>query len=104
MSSNEKFEVLETSIPKTPQTWTGEDVQKWLKILQMERYTDQFRKFKFPDNPKEEMAIDGLLILDLTEEDLSEELNISTKLHRRKILKGIFCTLPKKTIPQASIT
>jgi hypothetical protein len=51
MSSNEKFEVLETSIPKTPQTWTGEDVQKWLKILQMERYTDQFRKFKFPDNP-----------------------------------------------------
>ena len=51
MSSNEKFEVLETSIPKTPQTWTGEDVQKWLKILQMERYTDQFRKFKFL-NPK----------------------------------------------------
>lgn len=44
------------------------------------------------------MAIDGLLILDLTEEDLLEELNISTKLHRRKILKGIFSN-PQKNNP-----
>ena len=35
------------------------------------------------------MGVDGYLILDLTEEDIEEELDIKTKLHRRKILKGI---------------
>ena len=43
MSSNEKFEVLEQSIPKTPSSWNSEDVEKWLKILQMDRYIEQFR-------------------------------------------------------------
>lgn len=35
------------------------------------------------------MKIDGLLILELGEEDLETELKITKKLHRRKILKAI---------------
>ena len=47
MASNEKFEVLEQSIPKNPSSWNSEDVEKWLKILQMDRYTEQFRIFSY---------------------------------------------------------
>jgi len=35
------------------------------------------------------MKIDGLLILELDENDLETELMITKKLHRKKILKAI---------------
>ena len=35
------------------------------------------------------MGIDGYLILDLTEKDIEEELNVKTKLHLKKIIKAI---------------
>lgn len=37
----------------------------------------------------EEMKVDGLLILELTEDDLENELKIFKKLHRKKIVKAI---------------
>lgn len=35
------------------------------------------------------MRIDGLLILELEEDDIEKELKINIKLHRRKIIKAI---------------
>lgn len=45
----------------------------------MEKYASNFQ----------EMGVDGYLILDLEENDIEEELQIKTKLHRRKIMKAI---------------
>lgn len=56
-----------------------EDVETWLTEINMQQYKDQFR----------EMAVDGLLILELTEEDLKEEMNVNVNLHRRKLMKAI---------------
>lgn len=35
------------------------------------------------------MKVDGLIILDLSEEELLTELDIKTKLHRKKFIKAI---------------
>jgi pSer/pThr/pTyr-binding forkhead associated (FHA) protein len=74
-----KFDILFEKIPKDPELWNEEDVRLWLNIIGMEQYADHFS----------DMKIDGLLILELSEEELTEELKIATKLHRKKILKAI---------------
>lgn len=74
-----KFEKLLEELPKYPSTWKLHDVKTWLKLIGMEMYTNNF----------EEMSVDGLLILDLTEEDLEDEIGITVKLHRRKLVKAI---------------
>lgn len=51
----------------------------WLKLIGMEKYAENFN----------EMGVDGYLILDLEEEDIEEELQIKTKLHRKKFIKAI---------------
>jgi len=45
----------------------------------MEQYKQNF----------EENKVDGYLILELEEEDVIEELKITKKLHRKKIMKAI---------------
>lgn len=35
------------------------------------------------------MGVDGYLILELDEEEVEQELQITTKLHRKKIMKAI---------------
>ena len=35
------------------------------------------------------MEVDGLIILDIDENDLENDLKIVKKLHRKKILKGV---------------
>ena len=74
-----KFEALYEKIPKFPEIWSTDDVLVWLKLIGMEKYSENFV----------EMGIDGLLILDLEESDIEEELQIKTKLHRKKIMKGL---------------
>ncbi len=74
-----KFAALFEKIPKYPEIWTQEDVLIWLKIIGMEKYYENFV----------EMGVDGLLILDLEEADIEEELRITTKLHRKKIMKAV---------------
>ena len=76
---NNKFDILYQKIPKDPEVWMLEDVQKWLEHIGMDKYFANF----------EEMGVDGYLILDLTEDDIEVELKIKTKLHRRKIIKAI---------------
>ena len=74
-----KFDNLLEQIPKYPELWNSDDVATWLALIGMESYARNF----------EDMSIDGLLILELTEEDLESELRISIKLHRKKIVKAI---------------
>jgi len=74
-----KFDALFEKIPKDPEVWTGDDVLVWLKLIGMEKYAENFS----------EMKVDGLLILELKEEELLEELKIEIKLHRKKIIKAI---------------
>lgn len=73
------FEELLQKIPKYPMNWKSDDVSLWLTHIGMQAYIDNFK----------EMSVDGLLILELTDEDLETELNITKKLHRKKIAKAI---------------
>ena len=75
----DKFLKLSERIPKEPEAWTCDDVSEWLRLIEMEQYVDNFRS----------MSIDGWLIFEIEEVDLTEDLNVNTKLHRRKIMKGI---------------
>lgn len=74
-----KFMKLSEQIPTEPEAWTCEDVSKWLCLIEMEQYVENFK----------EMSIDGWLIFEIEEEDLVNDLKISKKLHRKKIMKGI---------------
>lgn len=86
MANVERYEKLVEVLPSRPEVWTSDDVDSWLEIIGMEKYKEQFRKLS--TYLVGEMAVDGLLILELTEEDLKTEMNVSIKLHRRKIVKG----------------
>lgn len=74
-----KFDALFEKIPKDPEVWTEDDVLVWLKLIGMEKYAENFS----------EMKVDGLLILELQEDELLQELHIEIKLHRKKIMKAI---------------
>lgn len=75
----EKFSTLYETIPKYPEIWNTDDINKWLEIIGMEKYSQNFI----------DMKVDGYLILDLEESDIEEELQIPVRLHRKKIMKGI---------------
>ena len=75
---NHKFQFLLEKLPKDPEAWTKLDVVEWLQIIKMDQYAPHFQ----------ELGVDGWLILDLDEDDLKNDLQISIKLHRKKILKG----------------
>ena len=74
-----QFEILQNELPNFPQTWTEEEVINWLNLIGMSQYIENFK----------EMKIDGLIILDLDENDLKTELLIKKKLHLKKIMKGL---------------
>lgn len=76
---NQRLVELRTRLQSQPQYWNGEDVVEWLRYIGLEQYAPNFSQLK----------IDGYLILDLTEEDLEGELQVTVKLHRKKIMKAI---------------
>ena len=75
----DKFLKLSEKIPKEPEAWTCEDVSEWLCLIEMKQYVENFRG----------MSIDGWLIFEIEEDDLITDLKVETKLHRKKIMKGI---------------
>ena len=56
--------------------WTVDDVLAWLSDLQLSQYHDEFR----------DGAVDGLMLLSLTDDDLLNTMGIEHKLHRKKII------------------
>ena len=64
------------ALPESVRMWTVNDVSKWMESLSLGKYVPAFR----------EAAVDGPFLLELREEDLSQVLGITHKLHVRKIL------------------
>jgi hypothetical protein len=60
---------------RPPTTWSGPEVSDWLCYIGMERY-----KRTFVHN-----AIDGKLLVELTEEDMRAHLHIGVLAHHRYI-------------------
>lgn len=89
-----KFIKLSEQIPKEPESWTCEDVSIWLNLIEMGQYAQIFK----------EMSIDGMMIFEIEEEDLTSELKICKKLHRKKILKGIKILKEYKSYIQNHLT
>ena len=79
IGNNHRLIELKSRLQNPPQFWNGEDVVEWLRYIGLEQYAPNFSQLK----------IDGYLILDLTEDDLEGELQVSVKLHRKKIMKAI---------------
>lgn len=77
--TNQRLAELRARLSQPPEQWTGSDVIEWLKFIGLEQYASSFQNLK----------IDGYLILELTEEDLEGELQVNSRLHRKKILKAI---------------
>lgn len=83
---DERLDAIYVALPKKPECWTLTDVTTWLQLIGMEKYVDVFRRLSLilGDN-----SVDGLIIFELCSEEIIEkELNISQKLHRRKIVNG----------------
>ena len=75
----DKFVKLSEQIPKEPEAWTCDEVSEWLRLIEMDQYVENFKA----------MSIDGWLIFEIEEDDLVNDLKVNTKLHRKKIMKGI---------------
>jgi hypothetical protein len=75
----DRFVKLSEQIPKEPEAWTCDEVSEWLRLIEMDQYVENFKA----------MSIDGWLIFEIEEDDLINDLKVSAKLHRKKIMKGI---------------
>ena len=64
---------------KKPQEWTNKEVTEWLDSLDLSRYKEAFEAFR----------IDGMLLFEMTEEDLANDIGVPVRLHRFKILENI---------------
>lgn len=59
--------------------WTIDQVSEWLNSLELPQYRAKF----------EALGIDGGLLLQITENDLINDLQISIRLHRHKLLESL---------------
>ena len=59
--------------------WSVKEVGDWLSSLNMSQYRSFF----------EALRIDGSLLLEINEQDLETDLNVSIRLHRVKIMDGL---------------
>ena len=59
--------------------WSVSQVTEWLNSLELSQYIVKF----------EELRIDGILLLQVTDSDLLNDLGIQVRLHRYKILENI---------------
>merc|ERR1719476_222238 len=59
--------------------WKVADVTNWLKSLELDSHADVFKAH----------AVDGKLLLPLDEQDMYKVLNITSPLHRKKLMMAI---------------
>lgn len=76
---NKRESSEETSLTKTFTSLSVEDIGKWLMKLGLERYVDEFRKWKAT----------GQKLVASTQHQIERELDIKNPLHRKKLLLAI---------------
>ena len=64
---------------KKPETWSIKEVGDWLGSIGLAQYKEKF----------EELGIDGSLLFEAKEDDLKNDLEITIRLHRVKIIQEI---------------
>ncbi|CAD8205181.1 unnamed protein product [Paramecium pentaurelia] len=73
------YDSLYKLIPKEPKKWLTQDVVNWLKFIGLGQMEAKFV----------ESSIDGSVLEDLTEKDLEEELGVTQRILRRKLLNWV---------------
>lgn len=73
------MEIIKDVLRQPPRSWSRREVVKWLHIIGLDQYSQIFIHH----------GIDGYLVLDLTVDDLENELKIKSKIHRKKIINAI---------------
>eukprot|EP00742_Colponemidia_sp_Colp-10_P005563 GILJ01005946.1.p1 GENE.GILJ01005946.1~~GILJ01005946.1.p1 ORF type:complete len:633 (+),score=87.92 GILJ01005946.1:94-1992(+) len=79
---SEEIKTESQTAPPSPgraRHWSAQDVGQWLASLGLSQYKENFEK----------LAIDGSCLFDVTEADLVNDLGVSVRIHRSKILKGV---------------
>jgi len=69
-------EAMKADFPADVKEWNIQHIVQWLDTLMLGQYRKAF----------EEAAIDGMFLLELTDEDLRDVLGITHQLHRKKLL------------------
>jgi pSer/pThr/pTyr-binding forkhead associated (FHA) protein len=64
---------------KRPETWNFKEVSEWLQTIGLPVYREKF----------EQIRIDGPLLFEVQEDDLKNDLQVTIRLHRVKILQEI---------------
>ncbi|CAD8120565.1 unnamed protein product [Paramecium sonneborni] len=73
------YDSLYKQIPKEPKKWLTQDVVNWLKFIGLEQMESKFV----------ESSIDGSVLEDLTEKDLEEELGVTQRILKKKLLNWV---------------
>jgi hypothetical protein len=60
-------------------SWRVHDVEAWLHGLDLAEYTDAFARHR----------VDGALLLQIDDADLSDELGVASRLQRKRLLTAI---------------
>lgn len=69
-------DALKADFPADVKDWNIQHIVQWLDTLMLGQYRKAF----------EEAAIDGVFLLELTDEDLRDVLGVTHQLHRKKLL------------------
>uniref|UniRef100_A0A4W5NTU2 NAD(+) hydrolase SARM1 n=1 Tax=Hucho hucho TaxID=62062 RepID=A0A4W5NTU2_9TELE len=59
--------------------WKGGEVQRWLQVIGFSAYTERFQ----------ELQVDGDLLLNITDQDLSTDLSMTAGLTRKRFLRDL---------------
>lgn len=62
-----------------PSAWSAREVAVWLRSLELSQYASRF----------EALGIDGVLLFEITDDDLARDLGVTIRLHRVKVLEEI---------------
>ncbi|CAD8104158.1 unnamed protein product [Paramecium sonneborni] len=73
------YDSLYKLIPKEPKKWLTQDVVNWLKFIGLGQMESKFV----------ESSVDGSVLEDLTEKDLEEELGVTQRIIKKKLLNWV---------------
>lgn len=81
------YETLFNIIPKETKKWSLDDVSQWLQFIGLTNLQNTFSIIQY--NGLAENSIDGSCLELIEENDLSDDLGISNKIVRKKLMHCI---------------